>query len=186
MNLVEGYHEDFETRSACDLKKGGPWVYSSHWSTDVWCCAYKLGSGPVKLWRPGMPEPEERRFARSRKLPFIAWNVGFERAIENRIMGPRYGWDVPPLEEWVDPAAMAAAMALPRGLDDCAMVMGNDERKDRASHALMLRMARPRTKIAIPCHLCGHVHCDHGRRSPSRAISAATCTVTTTRCSAPS
>jgi DNA polymerase len=55
---------------------------------------------------------------------------------------------------------MAAAMALPRGLDKCAEVMGIDQRKDRDGHALMLRMARPRSKTHIRCVACGMMSCD--------------------------
>jgi DNA polymerase len=72
----------------------------------------------------------------------------------------RYGWPIPPLEQWVCTASMAAAMALPRGLDKCAEVMGVAERKDKEGHALMLRMARPRSKTKVRCVFCGMMSCD--------------------------
>src|SRR5437660_12323711 len=55
---------------------------------------------------------------------------------------------------------MAAAMALPRALDKCAEVMGVDERKDKYGHALLLRMARPRSKTKIRCVACEMASCD--------------------------
>src|SRR5207244_2126765 len=55
---------------------------------------------------------------------------------------------------------MAAAMALPRGLDDAAKVMGIAERKDKKGHELMLRMARPRSKTHVRCVACGMMSCD--------------------------
>lgn len=159
--LKTGLHGDFETRSACDLRKGGPWVYGEHWSTSPLCFAFALADGPVKLWWPGMPVPPELVYTVENNLPFIAHNAGFERAIMTTIMGPRYGWPIPKLENWACTAAMAAAMALPRGLDDAAAVMGVSERKDKEGHSLMLRMCRPRTKTQVPCKACGSRHCDH-------------------------
>lgn len=161
MNLAEGFHIDFETRSAYDLRKGGPWTYTEHWSTSVWCCAYALAHDPVKLWWPGDPVPEELIYASACCLPIIAHNAGFERAVFTNIMRDRYGWPVPPIEQWVCTASMAAAMALPRGLDGAAEVMGVAERKDREGHALMLRMARPRSRTKIRCWACGMMSCDH-------------------------
>ena len=160
-NLAMGFHHDYETGSTLDLRKSGPWVYGEGWSTHVKCMAYCLADGPIKLWWPGMPCPEEYIFAANNGLPFIAHNAGFERAISTTIMAPKFGWPVPPLPQWICTAAMAAAMALPRGLDDATQVMGVNERKDKKGHALMLRMARPRSKTPIRCHVCGLMQCDH-------------------------
>jgi DNA polymerase len=108
-----------------------------------------------------MPCPEEYLYTASAGLPFLAHNAGFERAISTTIMQPKFGWPVLPLEQWVCTASMAAAMALPRGLDGAAQVMGIAERKDKEGHALMLRMARRRSKTKIRCHVCGLMSCDH-------------------------
>jgi DNA polymerase len=159
-SLSEGLHIDFETRSTCDLRKTGPWVYGQHYSTDVHCAAYALGEAEIKLWRPGMPRPEELTYALSRGLPFIAHNSGFERSIFANIMGHRYGWPIPPLDQWYCTASFAAAMSLPRSLDKCAEVMGVDQRKDKKGHELMLRMARPRSKTKVRCVACGMMSCD--------------------------
>ncbi len=161
MNLLDGLHIDFETRSSCDLRKGGPWVYAEHWSTEVWCAAYALGAGEVKLWWPGDALPTEILNASLNNIPFIAHNAGFERAVFHNIMGPRYGWPVPPLTQWACTASMAAAMALPRGLDNACTVMGIEQQKDGEGHALMLRMARPRSRTKGRCIVCGLMVCSH-------------------------
>jgi hypothetical protein len=46
--------------------------------------------------------------------------------------------------QWVDTAAEAAAMALPRSLDQAANVLKIGEVKDTDGHELMMRMTRPR------------------------------------------
>lgn len=161
MNLAEGLHWDCETRSAADLRKTGPWTYSEHWSTDVWCFAYALAHNPVGLWWPGDPVPPEILYAIEHRLPFAAHNAGFEEAIVTNVMAPRYGWPIPAYEQWACTAAMGAAMAIPRALDKAAIVMGMSERKDNEGHDLMMRMARPRSKNWTLCALCGRMSCDH-------------------------
>jgi DNA polymerase len=159
-SLADGLHIDFETRSTCDLRKAGPWVYSQYYSTDVWCMAYALGADDIKLWRPGMACPDELIYTVATGLPVIAHNVSFERAIISSIMARRYGWPIPPLEQWTCTAAMAAAMALPRSLDKAGQVMGLAIQKDKSGHDLMLRMARPRSKTKVRCVACGMMSCD--------------------------
>ena len=161
IDLNEGFHLDFETHSDINLVKVGPFVYTENWSTDVWCCGYALGEGEVKLWRPGMDIPAEYLQAYYTGRPFIAHNAGFERAVIQNIMLARYGWPMPPLNQWVCTAAMAAAMALPRALDGACKVMNLDQQKDEGGHDLMMRMARPRSRTHIPCIVCGLMACDH-------------------------
>jgi DNA polymerase len=74
-----------------------------------------------------------------------AWNAQFERIIWNEIMVKRYGWTEVKLEQWVCAAAEGAAMALPRSLDQCALVTGIEEKKDQEGYQLMMRMTRPRS-----------------------------------------
>ena len=50
---------DYETHSLADLRNVGAWRYSTHSSTDVWCCAYAMDDGEIKLWKPDKPIPEE-------------------------------------------------------------------------------------------------------------------------------
>lgn len=73
-----------------------------------------------------------------------AWNAAFERIIWNEIMVKRYGAPAVKMEQWVCSAAEAAAMALPRSLDQCAAVTGVSQQKDKSGYELMMRMTRPR------------------------------------------
>jgi hypothetical protein len=86
-------YRDYETRSTLDLRKCGAWVYATHPTTEVLCCAYAADDGPVKLWIPGEPIPPEfREVARNSDWVVSAFNDNFERQIERHIMSPRYGW----------------------------------------------------------------------------------------------
>src|ERR1035437_8264471 len=49
---------DFESRSACSLRKCGAWKYSLDPSTEILCLGYRLPSCPerrVELWHPAFP-----------------------------------------------------------------------------------------------------------------------------------
>jgi len=81
---------DFETRSTLNLLKVGAHAYAMHVSTDIWCCAFALDDGPIKLWVPGNPVPPEfLEAAQNPEYLVSAFNDGFERSIELNIMGPR-------------------------------------------------------------------------------------------------
>jgi DNA polymerase len=112
--------------------------------------AYALGDGPVGLWVPGDPVPDEVTYALSEGMDFRAWNANFERVMWRQILTPVYGFPPVPLETWVDTAAEAAAMALPRGLDKAAQVLQVSHQKDQRGHRLMLQMAKPRKKGPPP------------------------------------
>lgn len=143
------FHRDFETRSAADLRKTGAHAYAEHVSTDVWCMAYAVDDEPVKLWAPGDPVPPEYvEAARNPEWISYAHNAAFERAIEHYVMVPRYGWPVIPLEQQRCTMAQALAMALPGGLDDLAIVLGVEERKDAKGHRDMLKLCRPRKRLS--------------------------------------
>jgi DNA polymerase bacteriophage-type len=78
-------HRDFETKSVLDLSEVGVHVYATHPTTDLWCCAYTVDDGPVNLWVPGDPLPNE--FVEAANNPdwlVCAHNDAFERAIEMR------------------------------------------------------------------------------------------------------
>ena len=77
---------DYETKSALDLTKVGAWKYSTHASTDVWCCNYAVDGDEIKLWLPGDPVPAE--FIEAAQNPewiAAAFNDQFERLIESTL-----------------------------------------------------------------------------------------------------
>lgn len=135
---------DVETRSTVDLKKTGAHKYFLDASTAVWCASYAFDGEPVRRWFPGEPRPADIADHVSANGRIRGWNVTFERLCWQHVLGPRYGWPVPVLEQFWDTAAQAAAMSLPRSLDEAGRVLGLPVQKDKEGAALMLRMARPR------------------------------------------
>ena len=143
---------DFETKSECDLRECGAWVYSRHPSTRVMCMAYHLpGYDDVELWHVGydqysIPEspPPEDLFAFIRDGGLVeAHNAFFERAIWRNVMVP-HGWPEVPHHAWRCSASRASACSLPRDLEGGAKAMGLAMEKDMAGRRLMLKMSKPR------------------------------------------
>lgn len=140
---------DFETRATVDLKKTGVYPYAAHKDTDVWLMGWAFGDEEPELWYPGQPIPA--RIVEHIKAggTIRAWNAQFERVIWNAIMVPRYGAPDVAYEQWVDTAAEAAAMSLPRDLERAAKVTRVGQQKDSGGYKLMLKMTRPTNKKAI-------------------------------------
>lgn len=136
---------DVETRSAVDLRKTGAHVYFESDTTDLWVACYAFGDGPVQTWWPGEPCPPAIAAHVAAGGLISGWNVGgFEMLAWNALLGPKYGWPIPRMEQYDDTAAMAAAMALPRDLGGASVALGLEVQKDMDGRALMMRMAKPR------------------------------------------
>lgn len=149
---------DFESRSACNIKKTGSWKYSLDPSTEVLCMAFRLPHWKrkrVALWHPAFPHlgiPEADCLDDLRELFYWilsgglveAHNAWFERGMWANVLVPRFGWPAVAGSQWRCSAAKAAAHALPRGLDDACHALGLSIRKDAAGHKLMLKMSKPR------------------------------------------
>lgn len=145
-------HLDFETRSAAELRDVGVYVYADHPSTDVWCMAWAVDDGPVRLWQrilghsrlvqPGFPQFQQ--LLKDPQTVIVAHNAQFEHVIWNSVMTRRYGWPELPVEKMRCTMAAAYAMSLPGSLDQAGAALGLDSQKDMAGHRLMLQMARPR------------------------------------------
>ena len=144
-NLADDASVDFETASPVDLRKTGVYPYAEHPDTRVWCMAWRTPDADG-LWFPGQPFP----FALAEHIAaggrMRAWNAQFERVIWNTLCVPRFGWPEVPIVQWVCTAAEAAAMALPRKLEDAGKVLGTIEQKDLDGHKLMMKMAKPRKR----------------------------------------
>ena len=136
---------DFETYSECDLKECGAWVYSQHPSTEVICMAYAYCGKPPVLWLPGDEVPYfmtdiKWKQAESHGLYLLkAWNSFFEYAIMKNTMGI----EPPPLCNWEDTMAIAAAMGLPSGLGDAANVLQLEDGKDKRGKKLIQLLSVP-------------------------------------------
>jgi DNA polymerase bacteriophage-type len=135
---------DFESRSACDLKKHGAHVYSEHPTTDILCMAMKWEGKP-----PFVVTPRTTTGAALKDLLEIAdtieaHNMSFEYVMWENIAVPRYGWPPLPMEKLRCSAAKAAMHSLPRRLEDACNALGLPVRKDMEGYKLMLRMCKPR------------------------------------------
>jgi len=150
---------DFETRATVDLKKTGVYPYAEHPDTDIWVMAWAFDGEEPEVWSAQTPHVyhHEAGLIVSGPAPLPArviehiraggkiraWNAQFERLMWDYIMVPRYGAPPVALEQWIDTAAEASAMALPRALDQAAKVTKILMRKDSDGYKLMLRMTRP-------------------------------------------
>jgi DNA polymerase len=136
---------DIETRSAVDLTRVGAWRYAADPTTEVICVAYAINAEPVQLWRPGQPIPSVFfTAARDSRWLVIAHNDMFESALEQRVLGPRYGWPLVPTERHRCTMAMALASALPGSLEGATAALKLSYRKDADGRRLMLQMSKPR------------------------------------------
>jgi DNA polymerase family A len=137
-------HADFETRSRVELRSAGVYRYAEDASTDVWCMAFAFDEEDVQLWVPGQEVPTRIAEHVASGRPITAHNAQFERIIWKYILSPRYSFPEPALAQWHCTAAEAAAMSLPRSLDQCAKVLNVEHTKDDKGYRLMLQMSKPR------------------------------------------
>lgn len=146
MTVVKA-HLDFETGSACDLKKAGTVRYSQHHTTRVWGFCYRIGSGLVQRWMPGYSEPEDLlEFIRNGGI-VVAHKADFERHVWNNVMRGKYGYSHwPELTPHQQECTMARsyAMNLPGSLEKVAEILGVENQKDMEGSAAMKRLMKPR------------------------------------------
>jgi DNA polymerase len=136
---------DTETRSAADLKEVGAHKYAVNPTTDVICVGFCVDDGPIQIWTPGDPVPVEFvEAANSSDWRVVAFNSGFDRAILEHVLAPRYGWPQIPVERFACLQASSSALALPDALGGVASALGLDEEKDAEGKKLMRLMSRPR------------------------------------------
>lgn len=150
--LVDGYEIieerkkvtiDFETFSELDITKTSSWAYAEHPSTRVLCMAYQFENWyEPYIWIPGASKPEGYAFPSNQPLHIEAHNAEFERAIWETIIVPQYG--LSPDVTWECTAARAAALALPRALEDVNLVLGLEQQKDKEGQGNMLKVCKPR------------------------------------------
>ena len=134
---------DFETYSECDIKTAGGYNYAAHPSTEVICMAWAIDDEEPQLWVPGDPIPDRLFDELDGAGEIWAWNAAFERAVWKHQMH-KHGWycEIDP-SQWNDTAALAATLALPRALGQCAQVLGVSEQKDTRGRYLIQRLCQP-------------------------------------------
>jgi len=146
---------DFETRSVCDLKKHGSWIYSKHPTTQAMCLSYRLPfwpEGKVGRWNMAHPHcgieeapPPQDLFDWIEAGGLVeAHNAFFERVIWLNVMVARHGWPEMPPRQWRCSAAKASMCSLPRDLENAVRAMGLPIEKDMEGRKLMLKLCKPR------------------------------------------
>lgn len=148
-------HLDFESRATVNLRTVGVYAYAMHPDTEILCAAYAIDDEPVRLWRTGEPAPTTLMdCATTGNAEIHAWNANFERIMWRhcwaRQGGPVFFFPCPTLERWHCTMARGGLHGLPLDLDLAAMALGLSERKDKAGHALMMQMSKPRKKGTVP------------------------------------
>lgn len=138
-------HEDYETRSAADLKKVGIYAYFEHPSTEILCVAWAIDGEAPAVWYPRR-EPIPARYAAARANPAVklgAHNSDFERIGAGSAAGRRIGLGPLPRERYDCTAARAARCGLPRTLEGASAAVALPVEKDKEGAALMRRMCKP-------------------------------------------
>lgn len=145
---------DFETRSACDLKKSGAYKYSLDPTTRPTCLAIKIHGNPKVYFldfygvnRKWEDQPETLRnmwlkFIADKYL-FGAHNAFFEKCIYQNLMVKRYGWPSIPSRLYRCTAAKAAACALPRSLENAGHALQLVIQKDKRGYVAMMATCKP-------------------------------------------
>lgn len=154
---------DLETRSAANLPKTGAYRYFEDPTADVLCAAYAFGDGEVQTWVRGDPAPEAfNEHVRAGGI-VSAHNAAFEYWALLLILGPRYGWEVPRIEQLSDTMAFAAALSIPQSLAGAAGALGLEEEKDSAGKRLIRKFSVPRRarKGEVPGKLYWNEPADH-------------------------
>src|SRR6516165_4170122 len=140
---------DAETRSIANLKLIGSHIYACDPTTEVlcvsWCIVTDGIRGPISTWRPPEPVPAEViELHADPETPIVAFNDAFERQLEQRVLHPRYGWPIFPIERRRCAQAVALTYALPAALDAVAEALKLKVRKTAAGKRAMKLLAQPR------------------------------------------
>jgi DNA polymerase len=138
---------DFETASACDLKKAGAWVYSEHPTTEIICLGYApvddvpyVISGDDLSY--GDTDPELQAMVEDPERIFVCHNCAFEKSIWRNIMVPLLGWPDIPDERWLDTMASCAMKGLPLALERVSQVLRLATQKDTDGTKITLAFSR--------------------------------------------
>jgi DNA polymerase len=114
---------DFETFSTIDLKAFGAYRYAEHPDTEALCYALAFDDSPVGI---AVPDDDGKMvfpagFHEMQDHYIVAHNIEFEKNILKR----KFSIDIP-WHKWIDTAALAARMSLPRSLEELAIFFSLD------------------------------------------------------------
>lgn len=142
---------DFETVSACDLKKAGSARYAEDPTTDIICLSLRHEpAGVTERWYPGDPIPPRTAAAMADPaVAFVAHNAGFEKDFWRKHMVPIWGWPALPNERWHCTQAMAAMRVIPQDLEMAVKVLRLPIPKDMEGNKLTLSLSKVNKKTAM-------------------------------------
>jgi DNA polymerase len=142
---------DFETASACDLRKCGAARYSEDPTTEILCLVFYVGgvaSGCGGWWVPGGNEDYLRELVADPTMIFVS-HASFEQFIWKNIMVPQYGFPPLPPERWHDTQAVCAWKSLPLSLDAVSRVLRLQTQKDKVGSRLTIGLSKPDKKTGM-------------------------------------
>lgn len=137
---------DFETASACDLKKAGAWRYSEDVTTEVISLSWSIDDF-IYTWEPNSELFSQiKAWAGNSETIFVAHNSGFEKAIWRNIMVAQYGWPDIPNNRWEDTAAVCAMKAIPINLEKASLALRLPVQKDKEGAKITRALSKPDKK----------------------------------------
>lgn len=149
---------DFETRSECNLKQHGMFVYWNHSTTIPFCLSLKVNDERPVYWvdnyfqskfNPANIPNQQIDFLQVQNLikkadRLIAQNSMFEYLGLNIYMINNYGFQKTPLEKFYDTMAQLGYHALPLNLEQGGMALNLPIQKDGKGYATMMKLTKPR------------------------------------------
>lgn len=140
---------DFETRSSVDLKVHGAYRYFASPDADVLMASFSFDGQPVRRWRRGDHCSGDVYDWICDGGHIMAHNAQFERLAFQFVMGPKYGWPMPRIDQFRCTAAMAAAMSLPRHLDGLGEALNLRQQKDKGGFGLIRKFSIPKKATGL-------------------------------------
>lgn len=131
---------DLETYSDADLPEVGLYRYTEDPSFAILLMAYAWDDDPVTVadvTADGIPA-EVRQALTDPSVVKVAHNAAFERTCLSRALSTPM-----PINEWEDTMVLALYNGLPGKLEDCALALGLDQKKDKAGESLIRYFSRP-------------------------------------------
>lgn len=149
---------DYETFSEIEIKKAGAFEYSMHPSTEILCCAFRIGTkkelpnAHTYLWVPGESSEDFSVLISALSDPslsLVAHNALFEQVITRNVLGKKYMYSRKELQEipvsrWTCTASLSRSIGLPGNLEGAGAALGLAHQKDKEGHRLMLKLTKPK------------------------------------------
>jgi len=156
-DIVAELHLDFETRSAVDLKKSGPYVYAEDPTTQIILFSWCFGDGPIYT-HLSLSDEEIKSFSLTphgkeiinhvkNGYMVVAQNATFERLIWNSILHKKFGWPKMTINQCRCTMVQSYALGIPGSLDKAAPSLGISEVKDAKGQRVMMKLSKPKSVV---------------------------------------